>query len=292
MFDVIGPYARNPSLALAAAKLWRLGVGRNLVPINHSRHAGYLMGLPVKNPIGLAAGIDRTGCLLNGTAKAGYGFSEVGSVTPRTLQRTLLNLNQARKIDIDITVGVNIRTTPSATEEMTITHYLTCLQRLFPVADYIVLNLTAFYSHERDFDNLAWLARLLLSARHERKSYQNKSGKRIPLAVKLPLSLGVSGLQSRSLELCRQVGMDGVFVVSPACQDDDHICELLKSAKAIVNSMDLVSVGGVATTDHVVTRLEAGAAAVQVFSSVLKRGTFVPRYLLKNLQSSQSALVV
>ncbi len=185
-----------------------------------------------------------------------------------------------------MTIGVNIRATPGETEAAAITSYLVCLRKLLPVADYVVLNLTAFYSHECCFDNLAWLARLLLSAQNERDYYHDKVGKRIPIAIKIPLSCGLPGGQKSSLELCRQKGLDGILVVSPTDYDDNHICALLESVKVIVKDLDIVSIGGVATTDHVASRLAAGAAAVQVFGSVLKQGPFVPRYLLKDLPSS------
>ncbi len=292
MYEVIGPYVRNLSLALAAAKLWRLSGGGKFAPVVHSNHTSFLMGLSIRNPIGLAAGIDRIGCLIDGTVKAGYGFSEVGSVTPKTLQRTLQHLGHARKAGVDITIGVNIRATPSEAEEAVILHYLTCLQKLLPVADYIVLNLVAFFSQERDFDVLALLGRLLRSAQYERELFHEKGGDRVPLAIKLPLSCGLPEDQVRSLELCRQTGMDGVIVVSPEGLDNDSVCGLLQSTKRVVKELDVISVGGVATTNHVITRMEAGAAAVQIFSSVLKQGLFVPQELLKDLPPHQSELIV
>jgi dihydroorotate dehydrogenase len=259
------------------------------MPSRTSGHNGRIMGLSVHNPIGLAAGIDRTGYLLTGAAKAGFGFTEVGSVTPQTLESTLRNLRRNRSGGLDMTVGVNIRSTPGETGWQAISSYLLCLRSLLPVSDYVVLNLAAPRSAKGMACNLDWLEQLLSAAIVERELFRMKSNIRVPLAIKVPISPGLSVHQEDILKLCRQLALEGVLVVSPADQDAGSTCKLLRSVKAIVKDTDVISIGGVASADHVVARLDAGAAAVQVFSSVLDQGVLLPKHLLMNLPLSANS---
>lgn len=286
MYNIIAPYVRNPPLALAAARLWALGFDSTHSPLQLSGHSRCLMGMNIQNPIGLAAGIDRTGFLLNGTVRAGYGFTEVGSVTTRTLGVAVGNLSRARRQQSDLVTGVNIRSAPDNTGDASIANYLTCLHKLLPLADYAVLNLNAFISPNHPGTNAAWLERLLSAALNERDLQWQMCGKRIPLALKFPISDELSDIQLYLLQLCRQVDLDGVVVVSSAALDEARVCELLRTVKTLVGDVDVVSVGGIDRADQVASRIAAGAAAVQLFSCVLKHGPQVPQRLLKGLSVS------
>jgi dihydroorotate dehydrogenase len=286
MYSVIGPYVRNIPLALAAAKLWALGIGRVHPPLERPGYSRSLMGLSIRNPIGLAAGLDRTGSLLKGTVRAGYGFTEVGSVTVRTLGMTVRNLSRARRQQTDLVVGVNIRSAPDKSEETVIANYITCLHELLPFADYIVLNLNVFISPEHSHRNSEWLERLLSAALNERDLFWQMCGKRIPLAIKFPLAAELSNVHRFLLQLCSEINLDGVVAVAPTALTEPHVCELIRGIKRIVGDVNIISVGGVGSADQVTARMEAGAAAVQVFSSVLKHGPYVSLRLLETLPTS------
>ncbi len=242
------------------------------------------MGLRITNPIGLAAGIDRSGQLLPGTARAGFGFSEVGSVSPETLTVSLRRLKRAGVLESDLVHGVNIRPRSGATIAEMMDDYLHCLHALLPVADYLVLNLSSPFARRGWAADPLWLETLLTQAVALRDQYCRNGGPRVPLAIKVVLAPRLSPGQRHGLLLGRGAGLDGVVLVAAPGQAESAVCHTLRQVKSLLGETALISVGGIVDGSQIAGRLAAGATAVQLFSAVLSRGVTIPQQLLERLQ--------
>ncbi len=275
-------YMRNLRLLLAVIKLWLIGVFGAPISRHDSSFQTKLMGLHINNPIGLAAGIDRIGVLLNGVSKAGYGFLEVGSVTPKSAEIARKNLEKGGVDGIAIPVGVNIMSEPGDVGAAAISGYLVCARIVLPFADYLVLN---FSSPKRcaTIDDQEWVEQLLSRVIEMRDEIWTKTHRRVPVAVKITVSPELGRAQCKLLECCQHHALDGVVIVSSAEQDEERHYRLLSKIKDVVKQIDIISVGGIADYQQVANRLNAGASAVQVFSSVLSRGVLLPSSMLRDV---------
>ena len=127
-----------------------------------------LMGLQFKNPVGLAAGLDKNGDYIAGLGALGFGFIEVGTVTPlpqpgnpkprlfRILEReAIINrmgfnnkgvdhlVKRIRNCRYDGILGVNIGKNFDTPVENAIDDYLICLRKVYPYSNYIVINISS-----------------------------------------------------------------------------------------------------------------------------------------------------
>jgi dihydroorotate dehydrogenase len=169
------------------------------------------MGLDFPNPVGLAAGLDKNGEFVDALAAFGFGFLEVGTVTPRPqpgnprprmfrivarkaiinrmgfnsagVERVVANLRRARYGGI---LGVNIGKNFDTPIARAADDYLACLEKVYPLASYVAVNISSPNTKNlrelQQADSLAGLLRALASAR-DRLTRRHK--RRVPLAVKI-----------------------------------------------------------------------------------------------------------
>jgi dihydroorotate dehydrogenase len=190
--------------------------GRTRKIRSHARSQPELAGIPLDSPLGLAAGFDKDGKLVLGLRSLGFGYIEVGSVTPRPQHgnprprlfrlpeaRALINrmgfnsegaeavaqrLGELRAMArIDFPLGINIgknRTTPL---ERAGEDYVEALEKLYAVADYLVVNLSSPNTPGlTDLQEKAFLAPLLQGVREARDRQESRSaGRPRPLFLKL-----------------------------------------------------------------------------------------------------------
>ena len=164
-----------------------------------------LFGKEIPNPIGIAAGFDKNAEVYNPLFKLGFGFVEVGTVTPlgqygnpkprvfrleedcALINRLGFNNNGAddarsriiKKKPIGM-LGVNIG--PNWNSENKIEDYLNCLRKFHDIADYITINISSPNTENlRDFHNNEELKNLLESIHNEREKLKSD----IPIAIKI-----------------------------------------------------------------------------------------------------------
>ncbi|WP_297444621.1 quinone-dependent dihydroorotate dehydrogenase [Acidiferrobacter sp.] len=173
--------------------------------------AVHVLGLRFANPLGLAAGFDKNGRALRGLAALGFGFLEVGTVTPRaqpgnprprlfrlTEQRALINrlgFNNAgmeklaarlRAYRPAIPVGVNIGKNRDTPLHRAVDDYRLGFAALAPYADYLTVNLSSPNTPGLRALQEPDTARLLLGAlREDQGAFFRQSGRHIPIAVKI-----------------------------------------------------------------------------------------------------------
>ena len=128
----------------------------------------YVKGLRVKNRLGLAAGLDKNARLINEFDNIGFGFVEVGTVTPKAQygnpkprikrlisHESLLNSlgfpnegvrsikSRLKKVSGDICLGVNIGPNKDTVPEEVINDYLLCYEEVFEYADFVTINISS-----------------------------------------------------------------------------------------------------------------------------------------------------
>lgn len=177
-----------------------------------------VMGLDFPNPVGLAAGLDKNADYIDGMKALGFGFVEVGTVTPRPQpgnpQPRLFRLPQARAIinrmgfnnlGVDHlqrqvqrsafyqqvqagngVLGINIGKNKDTPAEQAVDDYLICMRKVYRLASYITINLSSPNTPGlRDLQFGEPLRLLLDRLKTEQQLLASQSGRYVPLAVKI-----------------------------------------------------------------------------------------------------------
>lgn len=180
-------------------------------PLPLAGQAVRVMGLDFPNPIGLAAGLDKNGEYIDALAALGFGFIEIGTVTPRPqpgnpkprlfrlpeaqaiinrmgfnnhgIDYLLTKVQQARYSGI---IGINIGKNADTAVENAIDDYLIGLRKAYPVAHYITVNISS--PNTPGLRTLQYgdeLQRLLVALREEQSRLTQALGRYVPVAIKV-----------------------------------------------------------------------------------------------------------
>lgn len=179
------------------------------------------MGLEFPNPLGLAAGLDKNGEHIASLGSLGFGFLEVGTVTPRPQpgnpKPRLFRLPQAEAIinrmgfnnvGLDRVVrnvrnagfrgviGVNIGKNFDTPMERAVDDYVVCLQKAYPVASFVTANISSPNTRNlRTLQQAGELEALLGTLMHERDALAKTHGRMVPLVVKIAPDLDEAGIE-------------------------------------------------------------------------------------------------
>ena len=170
------------------------------------------MGLTFPNRLGLAAGLDKEGNSIDAFGRLGFGFIEIGTITPRpqggnpTPRLFRLPEHEAiinrmgfnnpgieegvRNVESSTTfkgrVGFNIGKNKDTPNEHAVDDYLLCLKSAWPVADYIAVNLSSPNTPGlRALQEATAAAHLLERLQAERATLADQTGRTVPLAIKV-----------------------------------------------------------------------------------------------------------
>jgi dihydroorotate dehydrogenase len=198
-----------------------------------------LLGLRFANPVGLAAGFDKSGLYVDRVARLGFGFIEVGTVTPRPQpgnpppnlfrlveDEALINRMGFNNDGVEATVrrlekrkyrgvcGVNIGKNFDTPLEQASSDYLKCLRAVYATADYVTVNISSPNTPGlRNLQSAEALDRLLLELVNAREQLSGVHGKRVPLLVKLAPDLDDANLDS-ICNVLKSSGIDGVVATN------------------------------------------------------------------------------
>ncbi len=205
------------------------------------------MGLTFRNPVGLAAGLDKNAAHIDALADLGFGFIEVGTVTPRAqpgnpkprmfrlppahalinrlgfnnegVDRYVANLERQHAfIDAGGVIGLNIGKNATTPIEHALDDYVTCLQAIYPWAStracYVTVNISSPNTKNlralQSGDEFVGLLRGLSDARQR---LADQHGKRLPIAVKIAPDLDDDALP-RMADLMVEHGMDAIIATN------------------------------------------------------------------------------
>lgn len=206
-----------------------------------------LMGLKLNNPVGLAAGLDKNGECINAWAALGFGFVEVGTVTPRPqpgnprprlfrlpehraiinrmgfnnlgVDTLIANVEAARR-DFDGILGINIGKNADTPLENALEDYLLCLQKVYAHADYITVNISSPNTKNlRQLQAENELGALLAPLNDARLKLENTYRRRVPVAVKIAPDLDDAQIEVIA-KVLRNSGMDGVIATNTTIARD------------------------------------------------------------------------
>ena len=198
-----------------------------------------VMGLTFPNPLGLAAGLDKNAACIQGLSALGFGFIEVGTVTPRPQlgnpkprlfrlphAQALINrmgfnnqgveqlLNNIKKSNFQGILGINIGKNADTPLEKAVNDYFIGLTQVYPYASYIVVNISSPNTsglRKLQYDDEFELLLSTLKKRHV--DLANRYDKYVPLVIKIAPDLTASQLESIAQKLLAYQ-IDGVIATN------------------------------------------------------------------------------
>ncbi len=204
-----------------------------------------VMGINFPNPVGLAAGLDKNAAVIDGMAALGFGYIEVGTVTPRPQpgnpQPRLFRLPQAQAIinrfgfnnlGVDNLVenvkaakfkgvlGINIGKNFDTPNERAVDDYLHCMQKVYAHASYITVNISSPNTKNlRALQESEALSALLASLKLEQQKLADKHGKYVPITLKIAPDLVQAQVQGIA-DLLMQHQIDAVIASNTTLSRD------------------------------------------------------------------------
>jgi len=294
-------------------------------------------GLTFPNPVGLAAGLDKNGAHIDALMALGFGFVEVGTVTPKPqagnpkprmfrlpahqavinrlgfnnegLEALVRNVERAQRRGglLGINIGKNKDTPNEAAEG----DYMYCLSRVYPLADYVTVNISSPNTAGlRELQEEQALRRLVGTLREEQERLGAKYGKRVPMLVKVAPDLSESDVDAAARVLA-DLEVDGVIATNTTVsrslliEGAEHATEtgglsgrpLMGASTTILRmlrtrlpeSIPLIGVGGILSGADAATKQAAGATLVQVYTGLVYRGPELVRECVEALRRRKEA---
>ncbi|MGN2243166.1 quinone-dependent dihydroorotate dehydrogenase [Frateuria sp. GZRR33] len=193
-------------------------------------------GIRFPNPVGLAAGLDKNAAHIDELGALGFGFVEVGTVTPRPQpgnpkprmfrlrdHEAIINRLGFNNEGVDALVrnvgasryrgvlGINIGKNKDTPNERAVDDYLFCLERVYRHASYVTVNISSPNTQGlRDLQEEATLRRFIETLREAQERLGSQAGARKPMLLKIAPDLGEAELDGMA-EVLRTAGIDGVI---------------------------------------------------------------------------------
>ena len=198
-----------------------------------------LLGLHFRNRVGLAAGLDKNGECLEAWSRLGFGFVEVGTVTPRpqpgnpgprmfrlVKHKALINrlgfnnkgvdhlIERVRESAYRGVLGINIGKNADTPIERAADDYLTCLRKVHAHASYVTVNISSPNTKNlRDLQGEQMINELLAALAAEREVLAQQQGRRAPMLVKIAPDVSEEQLDALATA-ARTHGMDGLIATN------------------------------------------------------------------------------
>jgi dihydroorotate dehydrogenase len=206
-----------------------------------------IMGIDFPNPVGLAAGLDKDGAYLDGVASLGFGFVEIGTVTPRaqpgnpkprmfriSAAEGLINRMGFNNQGVDALVanvqasrfyrnkegvlGINIGKNADTPIQRAADDYLICLKKVYAFADYVAVNISSPNTKDlRQLQGTDELDALLLKLKQEQLRLADQHARYVPIVLKIAPDIDEEQIKNISDALLRNK-MDGVIATNTTIQ--------------------------------------------------------------------------
>ena len=239
---------------------------RGMYQVNDKKLERNLFGLTFKNPVGLAAGFDKNAVLYNELADFGFGFVEIGTVTPKgqvgnpkkrlfrlkddkgIINRMGFNnegleaaIEQLKKNKGKILIGGNIGKNTNTAPENYTEDYVACFKGLHPYVDYFVLNVSCpnVSSHAK-LEDADYLKELIT----EVQKLNNAEAQQKPILLKIAPDLNNQQLDE-IIELVAETKIDGVIASNTSVNRDN-----LKASKERLQEIGNGGVSGQPVKDR------------------------------------------
>jgi dihydroorotate dehydrogenase len=280
--------------------------------ISNTKLTQDVFGVKFENPVGLAAGFDKNATMIKAMKSLGFGFTEIGTMTPRPQdgnpkprmfrypeQKSVQNamgfnnlgahtvLKNLKKVyPFSIPIGANIGKNKTTPEEYALSDYKTLINKFKDSCDYLVINISSPNTPNlRDLQNEKFITELFVMA----KELTSK-----PILLKIAPDMEAKV----AIDLCKcavNAGADGIIATNttidyslvPNCQNFGGLsgaCLTQKSgnlfkelARELFGKTILISVGGISNGAQAYERIKNGATLVQAYSGLIFEGPSMVR---------------
>ena len=283
-----------------------------------------LFGIKIENPIGLAAGFDKNAEVYNPLFGLGFGFIEVGTITPlkqignskprifrlekdqALINRLGFNNIGAEKINSIIRsnppkglLGINIGPNKDTKDE--INDYLVCLRTFHDIADYITINISSPNTeHLRDFHNQIKFEKLITSIKQEMKELKSDT----PIVVKISPDI-LDDEVSKISEILLNHKIQAIIISNTTDRNREELHSFQKHQKgglsgkplesrsnqliniffnSLKGRIPIIGVGGVDSGKSAYDKFLAGANFLQLYTGMVYQGPNVVEKIKKELK--------
>ncbi|GHA50848.1 dihydroorotate dehydrogenase (quinone) [Salinimicrobium marinum] len=299
------------------------GFFRSNFQLEHPDLEREVFGLKFKNPVGLAAGFDKDAKLYQELSDLGFGFIEIGTLTPKPQpgndKKRLFRLKEDEAIinrmgfnnggvaaaverlkkNKNVLIGGNIGKNKVTPNDKAVDDYLICFEALFDHVDYFVINVSSPNTPNlRELQDKEPLTRLLNSLQGEnRKKVVQK-----PILLKIAPDLTNSQLLD-IIDIVKETRIAGVIATNTTISRDGLTSEnkeemgglsgkpLRKRATEVIQFLSeksnkafpIIGVGGIHSAEDAIEKLDAGASLIQLYTGFIYEGPGLIKEINKKL---------
>ncbi|MBU3821828.1 quinone-dependent dihydroorotate dehydrogenase [Flavobacteriaceae bacterium XHP0103] len=285
---------------------------KSLFTVEDKKLERELFGLKFKNPVGLAAGFDKDARLFKELSNFGFGFIEIGTLTPKgqpgNLKKRLFRLKEDSAIinrmgfnnggvaeaverlknNKNVLIGGNIGKNKVTPNEDAVNDYIICFNTLFDYVDYFVVNVSSPNTPNlRALQDKEPLTKLLKVLKDENAKYQSPK----PILLKIAPDLTNEQLLD-IIDIVKETKIDGVIATNTTIAREGLKSPNKKetgglSGRPLVNrstevirflseksnkAFPIIGVGGIHSAEDALEKLEAGADLIQLYTGFIYEG--------------------
>ena len=283
-----------------------------------------LFGRDIDNPIGMAAGFDKNAEVYNSLFKLGFGFVEVGTVTPLeqygnpkprvfrlVKDQALINRlgfnnlgaeNVSNRIKSNSQGGIlGINIGPNKDSDDRLNDYLIGLRAFYDIADYITINISSPNTENlRAFHDEDKFDELMNAIEKEKVKLKSK----IPIVVKISPDISEDQIEIISKTLI-QYKISAIIVSNTTAKNREKLNDILKHQKGglsgkpleeeankliskfyklLKGKIEIIGVGGVDSGESAYKKFQSGASYVQLYTGIVFQGPNIVRKIKKDLK--------
>jgi dihydroorotate dehydrogenase len=298
-------------------------VFKGLYCIEDKRLEREVFGLKFKNPVGLAAGFDKDAKLYQELSNLGFGFIEIGTLTPKAQpgnpKKRLFRLKEDSGIinrmgfnnggveeaverlkkNKGVLIGGNIGKNKVTPNEEAVEDYKICFEALFPYVDYFVVNVSSPNTPNlRELQDKEPLTKLLQTL----QNLNNEKPKQKPILLKIAPDLTDEQLLD-IIDIVKETKIAGVIATNTTISREGLQSEnqketgglsgkpLTKRATEVIRFLSeksnkafpIIGVGGIHSAEDALEKLEAGASLVQLYTGFIYEGPALVKTINKRL---------
>ncbi len=275
--------------------------------VQHDSLSQELFGRTFLNPVGLGAGFDKNATVIRGIQSLGFGFTEIGTVTPKpqagnpkprmfrhieeeSVQNAMGFNNDGmykvqkrlqERFPFSTPIGVNIGKNKTTDEKDAISDYTTLLTTFKDLGDYFVINISSPNTPGlRDLQNEAFITELFTETQKITdkpillKIAPDMEAEQAVSLSKMAVDAGAAGIIATNTTIDYSLVKEPKDFggISGAVLKDKSFKIFEAVAKELFGKTVLISVGGIDSAEEAYKRIKAGASLVQVYSALVFHG--------------------
>ena len=295
----------------------------SLYTVNDKRLETEVFGLKFKNPVGLAAGFDKDAALYKELSHFGFGFIEIGTLTPKGQEgnpkKRLFRLKEDQAIinrmgfnnggvqaavgrlkkNEGVLIGGNIGKNKLTPNENAVDDYLICFEALFDYVNYFVVNVSSPNTPNlRELQEKEPLTQLLQSLQKENLAKPNSK----PILLKIAPDLTDTQLLD-IIDIVKETKIAGVIATNTTISREGLQSAnrseiggmsgkpLAKRSTEVIRFLSeksnkafpIIGVGGIHSAEDAIEKLEAGASLIQLYTGFIYEGPALVKAINKKI---------